>query len=71
MDGSTQKKVTLGSVQFGKPLKYNEQNYTNISVTFKSPVDLSLNELENVELQITGHMTDDTINAFKKSNNTQ
>lgn len=71
MDGSTQKKVTLGSVQFGKPLKYNEQNYTNITVTFKSPVDLSLNELENVELQITGHMTDDTINAFKKSNNTQ
>ncbi|MEE8825716.1 hypothetical protein LASUN_05600 [Lentilactobacillus sunkii] len=70
MDGTTSKTEDLGTVTFGTPLKYTERQYTSIKVTFDKAVDLSLSELRTVQFKLTGHMTEDTINAFKKGTST-
>ncbi|WP_340147182.1 DUF5776 domain-containing protein [Lentilactobacillus rapi] len=73
-DGNTDKTVKLGTVKFGTPLTFTERNYTSIKVDYSktAPVKFTDGSLAGkFEAQLTGHMTEDAINDFKSSGDSE
>lgn len=69
-DNGTDKTVNLGTVSFGSPLKpkqADQRQYSSIKITFTSPVQMSQADAGRFSLNITGHLTQATIDAFKAS----
>lgn len=65
------KSVSLGSLQYGKPIELHGKPYQNITVKFNSPVRFDAPSQTKFQIKITGNVTQKVIDDFKKSSDSK